>query len=160
MKKMTCTDSKMEVCPVTNLPDCCLTCEQNELCADRCDTAKDHFMCQFAAEQPENEPEETGITVFESKAAAVIGAMVNLLEQKKALEKKEKEVRASLTKAMDKYGVKSFENDRLKVTHIEATTKKTLDSKKLKKDYPKIYDEYAKETNVSASVRIQLKEGD
>lgn len=152
--KMICTDSLMEKCPVTNLPDCCLTCEQNEICTERCDYSREHETCPAA--QPEQE-EKNEVELFKSKEVAVIDAMVSLLEEKKKLEAKEKEVRKALTDAMGRYGVKSFECDKLTVTHIEATTKKTLDSKLLKKDDPDTYKKYLKESPVAASVRISLK---
>lgn len=77
---------------------------------------------------------------------------------KQELEDKEKEVRAALEAAMGQFGIKSFENDILKVTYVAPTTKTTIDSKALKKDKPDIYEKYAKTSNVKASVRITVKD--
>lgn len=87
----------------------------------------------------------------------MIQAMTDLLKQKKALEEQEKTVRAKLVEAMDAYGVKSFENELLKVTYVAATSKTTVDSKTLKKDMPDVYEKYSKTSPVAASVRISLK---
>lgn len=58
---------------------------------------------------------------------------------------------------MDEFGIKSFENDILKVTFVEETTRTSIDSAKLKKDYPDIAEKYSKTSKVSASVRISVK---
>lgn len=59
---------------------------------------------------------------------------------------------------MGQFGIKSFENDILKVTYVAPTTKTTIDSKALKKDKPDVYKKYAKTSNVKASVRITVKD--
>ena len=73
-------------------------------------------------------------------------------------EEKEKEVRAALEAAMGQFGIKSFENDILKVTYVAPTKKTTIDSKALKKDHPDVYEKYAKTSDVKASVRITVKD--
>lgn len=130
---------------------CCIQCEKHSGCEMACEYTPDE--CEDAI------VEEDALTVFQKKEVNVIKAMADMLQQKKALEEKEKEVRKQLVDAMDAYGVKSFENDLLKVTYIAPTTKTTVDSKALKKDLPDTYAKYSKTSNVSASVRIALKEG-
>ena len=79
-------------------------------------------------------------------------------KKKKELEENEKEVRKALEAAMAQFGIKSFENDILKVVYVAPTTKTTIDSKALKKDKPDIYEQYTKTSNVKASVRITVKD--
>lgn len=147
-----CKDS--EACPVKKLHICCKGCDELSVCADACRAAMSETPC-LAMEEVQ---EETGIAAFQSKETAVIQAMTNILKAKAKLEEQEKEIRKQFTTAMDAYGVKSFDNGLLKVTFVPATSRKGLDSKKLQKEHPEIYDAYQKETPVKASVRISLKE--
>ena len=94
----------------------------------------------------------------DSNALAIMQQISAISKQKKKLEDKEKEVRAALEAAMGQFGIKSFENDILKVTYVAPTTKTTIDSKALKKDKPDVYEKYAKTSNVKASVRITVKD--
>ena len=79
--------------------------------------------------------------------------------QKKALEMKlmEKEVSEELKKAMEENGILGFEDDFIKVTYRKATTRTTIDSKRLKEEKPEIAEEYSKTSNVSSSVSIEVK---
>ena len=72
-------------------------------------------------------------------------------------EEQEKEMRVQLMAAMEKYGVKSFENEDVKFTYVAATTRTTIDSTKLKKELPDVAAKYSKTSNVSASVKITVK---
>lgn len=104
--------------------------------------------------------EETALKEFnkDSNAMAIMQQISAISKQKKELEEKEKEVRAALEAAMGQFGIKSFENDILKVTYVAPTKKTTIDSKALKKDHPDVYEKYAKTSDVKASVRITVKD--
>lgn len=79
--------------------------------------------------------------------------------QKQALEMdlKAKEIKEALKNAMEKYNVTSYEDDFIKAIYRKASTRTTIDSKKLKEDMPDIYEEYSKTSNVSSSVSIEVK---
>lgn len=79
-------------------------------------------------------------------------------DKKKAAETKAKELRAAIMGAMEKQGLKKFENDQIILTYVEPTTRTSIDSTKLKKDMPQIAEQYTKTTDVKASLRITLKE--
>ena len=53
--------------------------------------------------------------------------------------------------------VSKYENEHIKVTYTKASTRITVDSKKLKEDLPGIYSEYSKIVNVSSYVNIDIK---
>jgi predicted phage-related endonuclease len=78
-------------------------------------------------------------------------------EQKKKTEERAKELRAMLLDEMEKQGVKTFENDRIRLTYIAPQTRSTIDSARLKKDLPEIAEKYTKQTSVKASLKITLK---
>ena len=77
--------------------------------------------------------------------------------QKKQLEAQDKAVRQELQAAMDKYGVKKFENDILKITYVEPSTRTSIDSARLKKELPAVAEKYSKISQVKGSVRIEVK---
>lgn len=79
-------------------------------------------------------------------------------EKKKKAEEQAKELRAELMKAMEANGVKSFENDLIRITYVAPSTRQSIDSTKLKKEQPAIYASYLKSSEVKASLRITIKE--
>lgn len=76
---------------------------------------------------------------------------------KKEVEAQAETLKAELLETMRTQGIKSFENDALKITYIEPTTRETIDSKRLKEELPEIADKYKKISKVKDSVRITLK---
>lgn len=129
---------------------CCLECEERENCKDVCTSLSSD--CKYAFS------EETALATMQTEAAEIIKSIANLTLRKKKIEDKEKEMRVQLVAAMEKYGVKSFENEDMKFTYVAPTTRTTIDSVKLKKDLPDIAAKYSKTSNVSASVKITVKE--
>lgn len=135
------------VCP-NNLKICCGTCNQTD-CDARCD--QNHEDC------PDAEIVTNEIVQFQSAVPDTITAVAELMRMKKQLDEREKHLKQKLVEAMETYGVKSFENEQIKVTYVAPTTKTTIDSAKLKKDLPDIVEQYSKTSNVSASVRVTVK---
>ena len=129
---------------------CCLECEERKSCKDVCTELSPN--CEDAFN------EETALATMQTEAAAIIKGIADLTVQKKKLEEQEKAMRLQLIAAMEKYGVKSFENEDVKFTYVAATTRTTIDSTKLKKDLPDVAAKYSKTSNVSASVKITVKE--
>lgn len=129
---------------------CCLECEERKSCKDVCTELSPN--CEDAFN------EETALATMQTEAAAIIKGIADLTVQKKKLEEQEKAMRVQLIAAMEKYGVKSFENEDVKFTYVAATTRTTIDSTKLKKDLPDVAAKYSKTSNVSASVKITVKE--
>ena len=137
---------------------CCFTCEQKDTCDCACsmlDELKGFEECEDAMEVTE----ETALELFNhnEKAVAIMKQIAELDRQKKALEEQDKQIRKQLTDVMSLYGVKNVDNDILKITYIAESTRTTIDSAKLKKDYPDIAEKYSKTSKVSATVRISVK---
>lgn len=143
------------VCP-HDLDICCGTCGFKDSCGNVCDCA--------AVNKPELCPDAEVITgdlvQFQSSVPDTINKITQLIKMKKQMDDQEKELKATLVKAMEHYGVKSFENDLIKMTYVAPTTRSTIDSTRLKKDHPDIVEQYSKISNVAASVRVSLKGGD
>ena len=77
--------------------------------------------------------------------------------KKKAAEEEMAAIKGAIMKAMEQNGVKSFENDNIKMTYIEGGTRTTVDTAKLKKEKPEIVEEYEKSSKVKPSLRIKIK---
>lgn len=68
-----------------------------------------------------------------------------------------KGLREQLCQAMESQGIKSWETDCLKVTYVAPIERISVDSKKLKENYPTVFNECQKLSKVKASVRVTLK---
>lgn len=132
---------------------CCYVCPEKETCSSPC--LNNPHKCSSSV--MDEAVETTDLTLFQTKAIAIMQEIADLDRMKKQLEAKDKVVRQELQEAMDKYGIKKFENDILKVTYVEPTTRSTIDSKRLKEELPAIAEKYTKTTVVKGSVRIEVK---
>ena len=139
--------------PTCGMDICCFYCDRKDSCEEACGDAKDGL----AQKCPDAFDKETALVTMKKDAAAVIKAIAALTIQKKKIEEQEKEMRAQLMKAMEQYGVKKFESDSVTFTYIAATVRNNIDSTKLKKEMPDVAAKYMKTSNVSASVKIEVK---
>lgn len=141
----------VELCPVHEQNICCFLCAERATCKDACDQAGPEE-CEGAV--------NTGaeLTAVEKQVQPILQTIKNLVIQKKAIEAEETKMRDKLKEAMETYGVKSFDNELIKVTYIPATTSTGLDSAKVKKLYPQIVAECSKVTKKSAYIKIEVKE--
>lgn len=130
---------------------CCVDCEKKETCKIVCTNVSLVATCGNAIE------EGNEIVAFEYAAAATIQTIANIASNKNKLDEQEKEMRKKLEETMDLYGIKSFENELIKITYVEPTTRTTVDSAKLKKKYPDVFKECSKVSEVKGSVRINVK---
>ena len=100
-----------------------------------------------------------GVTETQLAKLAELESAIQCLENsKKEAECAAKALREALTDAMDKSGLKTFENEALRITYIEPVTRTTIDSARLKKEHPQIARQFEKTSTTRASVRITLKE--
>lgn len=136
-------------CPVGKFDGCCIECPYSADCESKCELIPQ--TCNDAVFEGE------ALEVFKDKSAAVIQKISLLVKQKAEIEEAEKEMREQLQKAMETYGIKTFENDIIKITYVDASTRTSIDSTKLKAQQPKIYAKFSKTSNVKAFVKIELK---
>jgi hypothetical protein len=64
-------------------------------------------------------------------------------------------VKNSMLEVMETNGIKSFENDFLKITYVAPTTRKTIDSNALKEQG--LYEMFLKDSPVKSSVKVSFK---
>lgn len=72
-------------------------------------------------------------------------------------EKKKKEFRKRLHESLNEFGLAKLENDNILITKRDAYVRESFDSKRFKDEYPELYEEFKKESNVSESIQIRLK---
>lgn len=85
---------------------------------------------------------EPEVTAFEEQYLAVMQSLSEMTKQKKALEEQEKKVKEQLEKVMDEFGIKSVENQFLKIIRVAASAgKQTIDLDKMQKAEPKLFEE-------------------
>lgn len=101
------------------------------------------------------------VQVFENKYLAQIQQLQQLVNQKKELEKIEKNIKKELEQAMDEHNIKSIDNEFLKITRVEASESVSIDLTAMKKKEPDLYDDlmkdYPKVTKRKAYVRFTVK---
>ncbi|MCQ6288092.1 MULTISPECIES: hypothetical protein [Bacillus cereus group] len=101
------------------------------------------------------------VQAFENKHLAIMTAIAIHTQQEKALAEKSKEMKAELEKAMDEHGIKSIDNDLIKITRVDESKTKSIDTKKLKDKEPKLYGElledYPKTSVRKAHVKFVVK---
>lgn len=101
------------------------------------------------------------MVVFENNKlevpSKVVEKMRELTKMKLETEMLEKELKEELLEAMEANGIKeSFETNGLKVTYKKATTRTTLDSKKVKEELPEIFEKYSKTSEVKSSISLEF----
>lgn len=155
--KILCKLSAESECP-HGLNICCGTCEEVSTCKYSCTS---HHAIGFGnpedCEDAEVIKKETGLQVMQYVVPEAIRIITGITLQRKKLDEQEKLLRVKLIEAMEQFGVKKFENEKVSFTYVAPTTKTSIDSTKLKKLYPEIAEECSKVSKVSASVRIAVK---
>lgn len=109
------------------------------------------------AEVTLSEEQQLALAKINEECSPVISAIARLEEQAKAIEAEGKKMKAQILEAMEKYHVKSINNDLMTISYVPPTTRTTLDSKALKEEMPEVFKEYSKTSKVKSSVRVKLK---
>lgn len=95
--------------------------------------------------------------VMLSKTLQVCRAIETLENEKKQLDAEFDKLKTGLLELMKANGVKKFENEFIRLTYKEPTTRTSLDSKKLKEEMPDVFRIYQKESEVKESILIKIK---
>jgi len=140
-------------CPLEKFKGCCHCCPDFGKCSDECSEVPNS--CGESTFD-----EESGLVALEQQKMAVIKRIADICTAKKQLEEQEKELKDKLKEAMEQFGVKSLDNDVLKITYIAATTANSIDSAKLKKLHPDIAAECTKTSAKSAYIKVEVKGGE
>jgi hypothetical protein len=95
--------------------------------------------------------------VMLNKTLQVCKSIEALENEKKQLDAEFEKLKTGLLELMKANGVKKFENDLIRLTYKEKSTRVSLDSKRLKEEQPEVFENYKKETEVKESILIKIK---
>ena len=140
-------------CPMEQFDGCCALCPQKESCEEACTYSPGS--CGVSIMEGD---EGSALAVFEKTEIQTLKKITDVLQQKKLLEEREKQLKAYLYELMQTYGIKKFDSPALTMTLVAPTTATTVDSAKLKKIHPEIYQECSKVSQKSGYVRVALKD--
>lgn len=85
---------------------------------------------------------EDEIKVFNEQYLVAMQSLANLTKQKKAIEEQEKNVKGQIEKVFEEYGIKSLDNEVLKITRVAAGKDSiTIDLKEFEEKEPETYAE-------------------
>lgn len=92
-------------------------------------------------------------------AEEIIKSIVDFEKQALEMKLKQDEFKTKLKELMESNNITKWEspNKEIKVSYRNASTRETLDSKKLKEDMPDIYAEYLKISDVSSSITLKVE---
>lgn len=83
--------------------------------------------------------------------------LTNILLEKKKLETREKEIKKKIQNLMEETNESKYEDELMKISYIPESTSMTFDTKAFKKENPKAYDMFLKETTRSAYLKVSVK---
>ena len=96
--------------------------------------------------------ENNEIVVNESTVEQIIKKK----KMKEEMDLKEKEFKQALKDKMEELGIEKFCINGLSAIVRKATTRTSVDTKRLKEELPDIYEEYSKATNISSSIVLTI----
>ena len=97
---------------------------------------------------------DDGELVIAKEACEVIS---NFERQMKAIKKEYDAYKQALLDSMETYGIKKIDTDDFVVSYVAPTERISLDSKKVEAEYPDVYQECLKVSDVKSSVRVKLR---
>jgi len=77
----------------------------------------------------------------------------------KQLSEQESQLRSGLLELFERYGVTKWDGDEITMSYRAESTRETVDTSRLKKEQPEIYNQYIKKSTVKSSLQIKLKDG-
>ena len=144
-KKLLCfhytKDSELEVVELDRIPD-----EEIERL----------FACEYFGEKYERK-----MLVIDNEVEAQTNALTLAIKKServlKKLKAQQKQYKGIIKDAMEQQGIKSYENDYVKLTYIQRKDDLVVDEEKLKKDYPQVWAKCRKVQTTSSYVKITIK---
>lgn len=94
---------------------------------------------------------------FEKQYMQAEANFMAIEQQAKAAQDERDRLRGELLKLFEAQGIKSWDNGKVLVTYIPPTDRLSVDSKKLKDNYPTVYSECQKLTKVKSQIRVTIR---
>ena len=90
-------------------------------------------------------------------ASATRLKLVNLMEQKKKIDKELEILKDTILTEMDKNGIYSIDMGSIKITNVTTKPTKTFDKKLFERDNPELYEEYCYYKDGTQSLKITIR---
>jgi hypothetical protein len=90
-------------------------------------------------------------------AQDAIDTIITIEKEFDKIKSMQEKYRERLLSLMEEYDVKEIDIPELKITRKFATTREKLNSKKLRKEHPDIYDDCIEITDVKGSISVKVK---
>lgn len=84
--------------------------------------------------------------------------LAGLKKTQKELEERKAEISDELLNYFETVDTKPIETEDLKISYVKPSVRYSIDKEGLQEKYPQIAEEFTKETQVKASIRIKLRE--
>lgn len=97
-------------------------------------------------------PQELGVDLESAELA-----LVAIKEQEEAVKARVEKMRAALIAEMERQGIYSYKGDKVEFSYRAPSDRVSVDSTRLKRELPQVYEQYSKVTKVKASVTIKVK---
>lgn len=108
-------------------------------------------------ENTNNEEVKNELAVLPERALTLLEELRASEIAYKELDLKRKDMKEELQALMEQYGVVKWENELMAINYVAPSTRNSVDSSKLKKNYPDVYKDVIKTSNVKASIRFVVK---
>lgn len=105
----------------------------------------------------ESMPMPTPFQTMPTEIEEAESQLIWLEQAAKDIKEKKERLHEGLLKLMEKNGIKKYESDNLILTYVEAGTRTSLDSTKIKREHPDIYAECCKTSETKSSLRLKIK---
>lgn len=105
----------------------------------------------------DNEIQSITVGGYPIRAEQAVKMLAEFETQVKAIEEKQKAIKAALLAEMEKHNVLKLETPEMLITYVGKTTRESFDAKLFRSENPEIYDEYTTLTEVKPSIRIKLR---
>ena len=128
--------------------------DNEEECSDGTDISICH-KCWSAA--TENIQFKDNALLFENRSVEILKALKESEETYKKLEEQRDGLKEELKNVMEQYGIEKWENKDFSITYVKGGPTTSVDSAKLKKLHPDIYNECNKSSVRKASIRFKVK---
>ena len=90
-------------------------------------------------------------------AQELVNKIIEFNKAKKEMEYQEKLLKEGLMEAMNQVGLENFSINGLSATIRKGSTRTTVDSTRLKKECPEIYEAYSKTSEVKPSIVLTIE---
>ncbi len=97
---------------------------------------------------------DNGVALLDVETSKKIAEFETLIKQ---LKEREDALKKAIKEEMEDKGIIKLETDNLLISYVAPTDKETLDTKKLRKENPDVYDDYVKLSPVKSSIRIKVR---